>query len=438
MSTTTKVGAGRDHKCSYDCRGRSIETGTATAQNQLSSDSNAALAECGVSLIQGDSEIKMREMAENSVDAVVTDPPYGLTEKLDIEELLACWLTGTAKVKTSRGFMENEWDGCVPAPTLWREALRVLKPGGHCLAFAGSRTADLTTLSLRLAGFEIRDVLVWHYGQGMPKSKNIGRELGYSSKNAVGSALKPSYEPIIIARKPLAPRSGLASNVEMWGTGGLNIDASRVRAVSDDGRSRSGRWPSNTLLSHTQSCRVRGRGRGRSWSCASSCPVAVVDEQRSNQPSRFFQAFAPEREPERCVESPAIEAVLRHEAPNFLFCPKPTKQEREAGLSAAGFTAKRGQSLTYGKRAEVARYRLNTHNTVKPVTVMQWLIELVCPADGLVLDPFNGSGTTGCAAVQARRHYVGIELDKTEGYLGISAARIIHVAKMRSAHALAA
>ncbi|MGH2852628.1 MAG: DNA-methyltransferase [Solirubrobacteraceae bacterium] len=410
----------------------------------------APLAEAGVTLIQGDSRLKMAEMEENSIDAIVTDPPYGLTDKpLDIEALLREWMAGGEHKGTGKGFMAKAWDKAVPSPALWREALRVLKPGGHCLAFAGTRTADLTTLALRLAGFEIRDTLVWNYGQGMPKSRNIGHQLGHDSGTAVGSGLKPSHEPIIVARKPLQPGLSLAGNACKWGTGGINIDATRIGTTQTSAGGPPGRWPTNALFSHAEACRclrreevasgahapgerVTGFGRfgggkviadgesfspGREvvekWDCAPGCPVAALDGQQGNTPSRYFQTF------------PALDQVLTGEKPAFLYAPKPTKREREAGLTNGEFEPRRAHRLAYGPRAEVATTRLNVHPTVKPIDVMRWLIRLACPEGGTVLDPFMGSGTTGCAAVLEGRRFVGIELDEVEGYIDIAAQRIM-------------
>jgi DNA modification methylase len=432
------------------------QTGVKSRQSQCRRSSaydrmREPLAEAGATLIQGDSRLKMAEMEENSIDAIVTDPPYGLTEgPLDIEELLTEWMAGGEHKGAGRGFMGKKWDSTVPSPALWREALRVLKPGGHCLAFAGTRTAHLTTLALQLAGFEVRDVLIWHYGQGMPKSRNIGHHLGLVSGTAVGSGLKPSYEPIIVARKPLQTGLTLTANARQWGTGGINIDASRIGTTQTSVSGPSGRWPANALFSHTDECRLLGceevvsgahapgqrmSGYGRfgggkvvadgesfspgretaeKWACAPGCPIAALDEQQGNMPSRYFQTFSP------------LDEVLIGEKAAFLYAPKPTKREREAGLTSGEFEARRGERLAYGVRDEVATTRLNVHPTVKPIAVMRWLIELACPEGGTVLDPFMGSGSTGCAAALAGRHFVGIELDEEEGYRDIAAGRIIH------------
>jgi site-specific DNA-methyltransferase (adenine-specific) len=305
-------------------------------------------------------------------------------------------------------------------------------------------------MALRLAGFEVRDVLVWHYGQGMPKSRNIGRQLGHSSGTAVGSGLKPSYEPIIVARKPLQPGLTLTANARQWGTGGINIDASRIGTTQTSVSGPSGRWPANALFSHADGCRLLGReevasgahapgqrmsGFGRfgggkviacgdgfapgretaeKWDCAPGCPVAALDGQQDNTPSRYFQSFS------------ALDEVVSGGEPAFLYTPKPTKAEREAGLTGGEFEARRGERLAYGVRDEVSTTRLNVHPTVKPIAVMRWLIDLACPEGGTVLDPFMGSGSTGCAAALCGRRFVGIELDEEEGYRDIAAGRIMH------------
>jgi DNA modification methylase len=429
-----------------------------------------ALTRAGVKLIQGDSRLEMAKMPENSIDVIVTDPPYGLTDGFDVNELLAHWSAGSEYKGTKRGFMGKDWDSCVPSPALWREALRVLKPGGHCLAFAGARTADLTGMSLRMAGFETRDMLSWNYASGMPKSRSIGHALGHEFDTAVGSALAPSHEPIIVARKPLGRGLSIAANALQWdGAGGINIDAARIGSVQTSKTGPAGRWPKNALFSHAPDCRCLGveevacsahspaqkmSGFGKfgggkvivagddyhpgheqveRWECSPSCPVAILDAQQATRPARYFQTFAPEPGD---VEELPIERIIAYEKPAFHFAPKPSKEEREAGLSGGGFQARRGHRLSYGKRKDVAVERLNVHTTVKPIAVMRWLIDLACPEGGTVLDPFNGSGSTGCAAVLSSRPYVGIELDDTEGYLDITAARISYWAeKAKEEHA---
>jgi site-specific DNA-methyltransferase (adenine-specific) len=419
-----------------------------------------ALAEAGATLIEGDSRVQMANMEEDSIDAIVTDPPYGLTDKpVDVQALLTAWMAGEEYKSAGKGFMDKSWDATVPSPALWREALRVLKPGGHCLAFGGTRTGHLTALSLEMAGFEIRDTIVWHHGQGMPKPRNIGRELGYASGTAVGIGLKPSFEFIVVARKPLQHGLGLTANAKRHGTGGMNIDACRIGTTQTSASGPPGRWPANGLLSHAEECRLLGHeevasgthspaqkmsgfghfGGGKvvsdgvefsprrevveTWDCAPHCPFAALEAQQDNRPSRYFKTFS------------ALDEALLGKEPAFLYVPKPSKREREAGLSTDEFACKRGHRLAYGPREKVATMRLNTHMTVKPIALMRWLIELACPdgrdgEDALVLDPFMGSGSTGCAAVQCGRRFTGIELDASrEGFINIAAARIEYWAR---------
>ena len=233
-------------------------------------------------LLLGDCLERMKEIPDNSVDSIVTDPPYGLGKEPDALAMLQDWIeTGHHEVK-GKGFMGKEWDAFVPQPLVWRECLRVLKPGGHLLAFAGTRTQDLMCLGLRLAGFEIRDMVAWVYGQGFPKSLDVSKALdkmagaerevvgqvvrgdveaaklsgvtmaaadanknnkaifGYGVENITepateaakqwdgwGTALKPALEPITLARKPL--EGTVAANVLKWHVGGLNIDGCRVK-----------------------------------------------------------------------------------------------------------------------------------------------------------------------------------------------------------------
>ena len=266
-----------------------------------------------MNIIHGDCLEELKKLEDNSIDAVVCDPPYGLsnTKPAQVADVLKAWVAGdTVSVPAKRGgFMGADWDSFVPPPAVWEECMRVLKPGGHMAVFAGARTQDLMGLSIRLAGFEIRDTLGWVYGSGFPKSQNISLQIekqagkrGHTAKGFVtagdyggrgltspdakvqhspltmdeakqwdgwGTALKPAIEPIILARKPLD--GTVASNVLAHGVGGLNIDACRVEggerpkrvAHSDDGNgvygkgihgshaegvTTQGRFPANVLL----------------------------------------------------------------------------------------------------------------------------------------------------------------------------------------------
>ena len=238
-----------------------------------------------IDIRHGDCLEVLRSLDDNSVDSVTTDPPYGLsnTKPAQVADVLAAWVTGdTESVPAKKGgFMGADWDSFVPPPAVWAECLRVLKPGGHMAVFSGARTQDLMGLSIRLAGFEIRDTLGWIQGAGFPKSMDVSKAIdkaagaerevvgrrvrlgddkpyGNNGANAFGgyadnpecdpvtapatsaakqwsgwgTALKPAIEPIILARKPLD--GTVAANVLAHGVGGLNIDACRVGGAKPD------------------------------------------------------------------------------------------------------------------------------------------------------------------------------------------------------------
>src|SRR5690625_1512677 len=231
-------------------------------------------------LFHGESTEVLKSLEGNSIDSVVCDPPYGLSKEPDISKVISEWVNGDDSfVPDGKGFMSKEWDGFVPPPSLWKEVYRVLKPGGHALVFAGTRTQDLMTISLRLAGFEVRDVIEWLYFSGFPKSHDVSKAfdrragaerevVGYSERpsglhrgsiadfspnnpdnfappittpatdlarkwDGWGTSLKPSHEPIIVVRKPLIDadtgrKLTVADCVEKYGTGAINIDATRI------------------------------------------------------------------------------------------------------------------------------------------------------------------------------------------------------------------
>ena len=189
-----------------------------------------------VRLIRGDNLDVLPLLPDESVDSIVTDPPYGLSKEPDVAEVLTHWLAGDDYNHRGGGFMGKAWDSFVPGPSVWRECLRVLKPGGYFLCFAGSRTVDLMGISIRLAGFEIRDQMQWLYGSGFPKSMDVAKALDKMGEDGSawegwGTALKPAHEPIVVARKPF--RGTVAANVLAHGTGAMNIDASRIAAPGE-------------------------------------------------------------------------------------------------------------------------------------------------------------------------------------------------------------
>lgn len=365
-------------------------------------------------IIVGDCLDKMREMETNSVDSIVTDPPYGLSNEPDIAEVLTKWVAGEDYQHRGGGFMGKSWDSFVPGPSVWREALRVLKPGGHMLAFFGSRTYDLGVLAIRLAGFEIRDQIMWLYGSGFPKSKNLdGDWQGW------GTALKPAHEPICVARKPLS--GTVAANVLKWGTGVINVDGCRVGTevgTSMEGVpvDNLGRWPANVIhdgspevvacfpQSNGQQGNLRGHNRNR------------------KSPNGCFGQMGPAKDhPARGDTGSAA---------RFFYCAKASKKDRDEGCENLPLkrTAKLGGSDNDRTDLDPVSERFrtspsrNTHPTVKPTDLMRYLCRLVTPPGGTVLDPFAGSGSTGKAAVLEGFRFIGIEL--SEEYAVIGEARI--------------
>jgi site-specific DNA-methyltransferase (adenine-specific) len=323
-----------------------------------------------VTLHAGDCLDVLKAMPENSIDAVVTDPPYHLTsivKRFGAENAAPCKEGKTgAYARASRGFMGKVWDGGDLAFTveLWAEVLRVLKPGGHMVCFGGTRTYHRMVCAIEDAGFEVRDQLAWVYGSGFPKSHNQG--------NGWGTALKPAWEPICLARKPLSENT-VAANMLRWGTGAINIDGCRIETterplrindgtgngVNDFGNKNGGRSAGATSL-----------GRWPANLCHDGSPEVLAgfpDLGRTGQ-----ETMGKPRE--------------RGNGWGDTF---DGQHFGDSGSAARFF---------YAAKAN-ADDRLNSkHPTVKPVDLMQWLVRLVCPKGATVLDPFAGTGTTGAAA----------------------------------------
>lgn len=352
----------------------------------------------GARVITGDCLEVMPTLEAGSVDAIVCDPPYGLS------------------------FMGKGWDHAVPGVEFWEAALRVAKPGAHLVAFGGTRLYHRLTCAIEDAGWEVRDCLSWLYGSGFPKSLDVGKAIDKASgvwrgragrvisengsmsapnyersdKGAPatpaakqwdgwGTALKPAWEPIVLARKPLD--GTVAANVQAHGCGGLNVDGCRVGyresrtlnrgATTGSGIVGHGRYGTNP----PQIGAIDG-GTGR-WPAN-----LVLDEEASlflGPPSRFF------------------------------YCPKASAKDRDAGVAGVGALRDNGRE---------SAPRKNTHPTVKPTELMRWLCRLVTPPGGTILDPFTGSGSTGKAAVLEGFNFTGIEMD--EAYADIARQRIEH------------
>lgn len=339
-----------------------------------------------IDIYENDALEALKTLPDDSVDSVVTDPPYGLSHLSveDVTDTIVKWTQGERSfIPDAKGFMTLAWDSFVPPPALWDEVFRVLKPGGYLLSFSSSRTFDLMSISIRLAGFEIRDSIQWWYSGAMPKSMNISKivesEIKYGSSHTRylrkleqsgdgktytvsgrnnglmgekriferkeykpstpegqkwdgwGTALRPAFEPITVARKPLSETS-VARNVLKHDTGALNIGACKV----------NGLWTSNIITDESI--------------------AEVWDAQTGNLPRFFYVA-------------------------------KPSAKEKPSYTDDAGNIVK--------------------HTTVKPLSLMRELVKLVTPVNGTVLDPFLGSGTTVEAALLENFNSIGVEREKS-------------------------
>ena len=390
-----------------------------------------------VRLFNGDSVEVLRQLPDNSVDSVVCDPPYGLSKEPDMAEVMRHWLAGDDYKHTGGGFMGKSWDSFVPGPAIWKECLRVLKPGGHLLAFFGSRTYDMGTLAIRLAGFEIRDQIMWVYGSGFPKSLDVRKATGDEEWQGWGTALKPAHEPICVARKPLA--GTVAANVLAHGTGGLNIDDCRI---ASDGEHKKAPMPTNKTRS------VYGAQKGFTPANAEGrWPANFVHDGSDEVLAAFPQTAAAKASMRGVGLTGSDDKVYGKGDPSFntmrgindsggsaaryFYCAKASKADRNYGLSgeyhapADLVNREEGSAGIDNPRAGAGRISgsKNPHPTVKPIALMEWLVRLVTPPGGVVLDPFMGSGSTGIAAVKQRFKFVGVEL--SEEYFKVAQERIV-------------
>ena len=418
-------------------------------------------------LLNGDCLDKLKELDNNSIDSIVTDPPYGLS------------------------FMGKKWDYDVPSVEIWQECLRVLKPGGHLLAFAGSRTYHRMAVRIEDAGFDIRDQIMWIYGSGFPKSHNValaidkqsgktghrGKAINVGGKgdrddiqtsvskangtlqpayksdndwNGWGTALKPAHEPIVMARKPI--EGTVAENTLQYGVGGLNIDATRVgnemvatianvnSKTGDNGiygkfgqavnsEPREGRWPANVILDEEAGSILDEQSgeRGNGW--------------KKNYGATDYNGKQYDSSTNQCVFGGGFTGKNTYAdtggASRFFYCPKTSAREREEGLVGLQTKANAHMATQNGTSGEASKGmerfktqpKQNFHPTVKPTELMKYLIRLVTPKDGIVLDPFMGSGSTGKAAMQEGMWFVGIEREKE--YFEIAKQRIEYEADKR-------
>ena len=355
-------------------------------------------------IYHGDNMDVLRSLPDNSIHSVVTDGPYGLK------------------------FMgkKNNWDEDVPSVELWKEVYRVLKPGGYLLSFGAAKTYHRMATRVEDAGFEIRDQIMWVYGSGYPKSHNVGlsidKHLGHPNRGGrvatasrthpdgtyepngqkldpyktkseeakpyegYGTNLKPAHEPIVVARKPF--KGSVAKNVLAWGTGGINIDRCRIAEtdiqieenqdiISIDQNIPLGRFPANIIFDEFS--------------------LEILDEQAEDK----FQVKNRKKQ-----INPS----------KFFYCPKPSKKEKEEGLTNKAVAIKgrdEGQDKMNVPHKLRTTPRKNTHTTVKPVALMRYLIELYTPEGGITLDPFFGSGSSGKSIAQSKDYkFIGIEKEK--------------------------
>lgn len=411
-------------------------------------------------IIHGDCLEELKKLEDNSVDAVVTDPPYGLsnTKPQQVADVLAAWVTGdTVSVPAKRGgFMGKDWDSFVPPPAVWEECMRVLKPGGHMAVFAGARTQDLMGLSIRLAGFEIRDALGWIYGSGFPKSMDIGkaidkaagaeREPGTPGRYAArrprsdvkavsayqdgvgsassalvttpatpdaarwdgwGTALKPAIEPIILARKPLV--GTVASNVLAHGVGGLNIDACRV-GTSGGGTRCNNRDAAGKCLGHEGGSAWDTFHGDESAEPAGRFPANVLLDEHAAKEMDKQSGVVPSGGRTSARNAPKFSKGVYGQwsgAEEKTYAP-------DTGGASRYFPVFKYQAKAPKKERPVIIREDGTkiqHPTVKPLKLMEWLVTLITPEGGTILDPFAGTGTTLQAATNKGFHPIGIEAD---------------------------
>lgn len=426
-------------------------------------------------LFHGDNMESLKKLEDNSIDSIVSDPPYGLS------------------------FMNKKWDYDVPSVEFWKEVYRVLKPGGHILSFGGTRTYHRMVVNIEDAGFEIRDQIQWIYGSGFPKSHNIGKAVdklkgnerkdlgknpasrpcsdkgdyetntkwktpprpnitkGQSEWEGWGTALKPANEPICLARKPLSEKS-ISENVLKWGTGGINVDGCRIGSesietihnpkitgkmgqahgeqtgyIQGENSIHEGRFPANIILE----CICDSKGDIHT---NPNCPCRLMDEQ-SGISKRGIEKVNEKYPSINNGSKVGMKGIIVSNYPGkggasrFFYQAKVSKGERNMGLD--GFQEKQIEMIGQlnnsirdnGTIRTTPDAKKNHHPTIKPVNLMAYLCRLITPPNGTILDPFMGSGSTGIAALLEGFNFIGMEMD--DDYMKIAIARIQNYEKYR-------
>jgi len=463
-----------------------------------------------------DSREGLKRVEDNTIDSIVTDPPYELTSS-----------------KTSKkGFMNKDWDGTGIAhdPTFWEECLRVLKPGGYLLSFGGARTYHKLAYAIELAGFELHPMICWTYGEGLPKATDLPKQFEKleNQENQVEywkgwkygkQSLKPAIEPICMAQKPPEGKR-MTDNVLKWGVGAVNIDDSRVGKTREKPQTMGskktsncygeinveggkvyteGRFPANLVLTHHPDCELIGNkdvGKSKEggytyetktyevegflpkckpkspsnygtetvekWNCVEGCPIKEIDGQnkqtfssggRSYQNtndmySGGYKEIKGNSDNPEYKDSGGVSRYFNNfsyseeDFAPFYYCAKASKSERNEGLdhlpdktiarSTGAQTQQKEGKDSYKEEGYNRIVKMkNIHPSVKPIKLMRWLVKLVTPPGGTVLDPFTGSGTTGIACAYEDFNFIGFEIDTKEGFVDIANARINYAIEKR-------
>lgn len=410
-------------------------------------------------IIHGDCLEELKKLPDNSIDAIVTDPPYGLSEEPNIKEVLTKWMEGEVYEHKGTGFMNKEWDSFVPGPHIWKEALRVLKPGGHALVFAGTRTQDLMTTSLRLAGFEIVDVVLWNYFSGFPKSQNIGKLLDKGVRWIVDfekfrdtclQALKkegksraelqrllgnhmlnhyltkgsqpaiPKYRDFLIMKDYLELEGEYDDYFRP------PVERKKIGEKIVQGEKGTAGGYKNGLAS------LRNAGTNKKRLVDITAPATEIAKKYDGWQTSLKPAHEPIILCRKKNEKP-----LAQEDSSFMYIyqnispPEASKKasSKDRNTDWLGRDLKLPAKSKFGEREGRAPFSFqpipvmkNIHPTVKSTAIMRWLCRLICPPGGVILDPFAGSGSTLVAAKQEGFHYIGIEREAE--YVEIIRARV--------------
>jgi site-specific DNA-methyltransferase (adenine-specific) len=386
-------------------------------------------------LMQGDNMASLKQLPDNSIDSVVTDPPYGLN------------------------FMGKKWDYDVPSVEFWTEVYRVLKPGGHILSFGGTRTYHRMVVNIEDAGFEIRDQIMWIYGSGFPKSHNIGKAVdkiegnkrevvgkspnerlnktdcdsfdcnglkkelditkGNSAYEGYGTNLKPAVEPICVARKPLSEKT-VAANMMKWGTGGINVDGCRIEGAYGDGENKVVEGKEAVMMDKYDETRKSGAGMKQKIQVSNSegrFPANIIFDEEAAQLLDEQSGVSKSSKSNKQYNNDANGRVVKN-SPGGQRSPESTYSDK-GGASRFFYVAKVSKKE---RNLGVPEDMKSTHPTMKPINLMTYLIRLVTPENGIVLEPFMGSGSTGIAAMLEGRRFVGMEMDAD--YFKIAEKRI--------------